>query len=286
MTVITKEQMSDFAMLDINDIFLYTAGAEGTGTYTDLAIDRNGSISDNVALNPAGANRIRGIAAANISFGNFETMGRVPVDPLNVEAVEVSRGPNSSISGLGNPSGTVNQVTPARFNQILRNRGIIGLIIAPLRNEDDTLPIQWAHFAAVAVAFALWRPNIPRVGSDHGQSIRLAIAECRRRGCRRIGLAVQRTIMERVEQQWLAGFMLEHAEVSLRGMLVPLLADPWVESTFMMWFKAERPDVILTGGDYASVLLWFPLIDAAGNFEQDFRSPSAGEPCGSTGPGS
>ena len=115
MTVITKEQMSDFAMLDINDIFLYTAGAEGTGTYTDLAIDRNGSISDNVALNPTGANRLRGLAAANISFGNFETMGRVPVDPLNVEAVEVSRGPNSSISGLGNPAGTVNQV-PAGAN--------------------------------------------------------------------------------------------------------------------------------------------------------------------------
>jgi len=42
-TVITKEQMTDFAMLDINDIFLYTASTEGTGTYTDFTIDRNGS---------------------------------------------------------------------------------------------------------------------------------------------------------------------------------------------------------------------------------------------------
>ena len=147
-------------------------------------------------------------------------------------------------------------MTPARFNQMLRNRGIIGLIIAPLRNENDTLPIQWDHFAAVAIAFTLRRPDIPRVGSDHGQSIRLAIAECRLRGYRRIGLAVQRSIMERVEQQWLAGFMVEHAEVSRRAMLAPLLADPWVETTFMKWFKVERPDVILTGGDYASVLSW------------------------------
>ena len=123
MTVITKEQMADFAMLDINDVFLYTASAEGTGTFTDLNVDRNGSISDNVGLNPTQSNRIRGMAAANVSLGNFETMGRVPVDPLAVDAIEVSRGPNSSVFGLGNPSGTVNQV--AASANLTRNRSSV-----------------------------------------------------------------------------------------------------------------------------------------------------------------
>lgn len=109
-TVMTKEQMSDFAMLDINDVFLYVAGAEGSGTYTDLTIDRNGSVSDNVQLNPTQANRVRGIASANISLGNYETMGRVPVDPIMIDGVEISRGPNANVFGLGNPSGTLNQV--------------------------------------------------------------------------------------------------------------------------------------------------------------------------------
>ena len=119
-TVVTKEQMSDFAMLDINDVFLYTAGTEGTGTYTDAVIDRNGSIQDNVMSNPAQANRVRGLAPANVSLGNIETMGRVPVDPIAVDAIEVSRGPNANVFGLGNPSGTVNQV-PAAAN-LTRNR--------------------------------------------------------------------------------------------------------------------------------------------------------------------
>ena len=109
-TVMTKGQMKDFAMLDMNDIFLYVAGTEGTGTYTDFTLDRNGSIGDNVQNNPTQANRIRGIAPANISLGNIETMGRVPVDPINVESIEVSRGPNANVFGLGNPSGTVNLV--------------------------------------------------------------------------------------------------------------------------------------------------------------------------------
>jgi hypothetical protein len=82
MTIVTKEQMLDFAMLDINDVFNYTAGTEGTGTYTDFTVDRNGSVSDNVQLNPTQANRVRGLSAANISLGNVETSGRTPVDPL------------------------------------------------------------------------------------------------------------------------------------------------------------------------------------------------------------
>ncbi|MES1194386.1 MAG: TonB-dependent receptor, partial [Opitutus sp.] len=56
------------------------------------------------------ANRVRGIASANVSYGNFETQGRVPLDPLIMDGVEVSRGPNANVFGLGNASGTVNQV--------------------------------------------------------------------------------------------------------------------------------------------------------------------------------
>jgi len=120
LTVVTKQQMTDFAMLDINDIFLYTANTEGTGTYTDFVIDRSGQQYDNVQLNPTGANRVRGIAPANVAYNNFETMGRVPVDPLTIESVEIGRGPNANVFGLGNPSGTVNMV-PATAN-LSRNR--------------------------------------------------------------------------------------------------------------------------------------------------------------------
>ena len=110
LTVVTKEQMQDFAMLDLNDVFLYTANTEGAGTFTDYVIDRNGQLTDNVQLNPTQANRVRGITPANISYGNVETQGRNPLDPLLFDGLEVSRGPNANIFGLGNPSGTVNQV--------------------------------------------------------------------------------------------------------------------------------------------------------------------------------
>ncbi len=114
-TVMTKEQMSDFAMLDINDVFDYMASTEGTNSYSQFETDRTGAVVDQVSLNPNNANRVRGIGNANIAFNNIATSGRVPVDPLWLDSVELSRGPNANIFGLGNASGTVNQV-PATAN--------------------------------------------------------------------------------------------------------------------------------------------------------------------------
>ena len=114
-TVVTKEQMADFAMLDINDIFDYTASTEGTNSYSEFVTDRTGAVVDNVSLSPNTANRVRGIGNANIAFNNIQMTGRVPVDPLWMDSLELSRGPNANIFGLGNASGTVNQA-PATAN--------------------------------------------------------------------------------------------------------------------------------------------------------------------------
>lgn len=109
-TVVTLDEMNDFAMLDINDIFSYQAGAEGLNEYTDFSVETSGNYNDNSMASPTSANRIRGVGAANVSMGNFETSGRVPIDKVGIDGVEITRGPNSSIFGLGNPSGTVNVI--------------------------------------------------------------------------------------------------------------------------------------------------------------------------------
>ena len=114
-TVMTKEQMSDFQMLDINDVFDHMASTEGTSSYSLFETDRTGAVVDQVSLSPNSANRVRGIGNANVAFSNIAMTGRVPVDPLWMDSLELSRGPNANIFGLGNASGTVNQV-PATAN--------------------------------------------------------------------------------------------------------------------------------------------------------------------------
>ncbi|MDR2675027.1 MAG: hypothetical protein LBC18_09200 [Opitutaceae bacterium] len=119
-TVITTDQMDDFGMIDINDILSFEVGTEGAGTFTDVSIDANGSVSDGNMDDPGSANRVRGLGNPNKTFGNFETSGRTPLDRMLLDGVEIIRGPSSIIAGLGNPAGTINSI-PATPH-LTRNR--------------------------------------------------------------------------------------------------------------------------------------------------------------------
>ena len=104
------QQLLDTAAVDINDIFLYEANTEGTGNFTAFSVGRNGDVNDSVQSDPMNANRVRGMDSANIARDGFAGNTRIPIDTYNLDAVEISRGPNSNIFGLGNSSGTVNLV--------------------------------------------------------------------------------------------------------------------------------------------------------------------------------
>jgi hypothetical protein len=116
-SVVTKQQMLDTAVLDLNDVFRYEASTEGTDNFTQFTPNRNGGVGDDVSKDPARANRIRGVGSAgtsgsgvNVAFGNNAVNSKIPVDLYNIDALEISRGPNSNLFGLGASAGTVNLV--------------------------------------------------------------------------------------------------------------------------------------------------------------------------------
>ncbi len=124
-SVITKQQMEDTASLDINDVFRYEINTEGSSTYTptgsgyltlrsDGVLDVNGGASTGSSLTPftnSSANRVRGIGVPGSATNYYPSIGQVPFDAYNVQSIEISRGPNSMLFGLGNPAGIVNQST-------------------------------------------------------------------------------------------------------------------------------------------------------------------------------
>ncbi|TVR50132.1 MAG: hypothetical protein EA425_10460 [Puniceicoccaceae bacterium] len=118
-TVVTRQQLDDTASVDINDVFLFEANTEGIHNYTPYHINR-GWAKDEAAGHSrdsgqpethATSNRIRGLAAADTSQNNYPTIRRMPFDVYNTQSVEISRGPNSLLFGLGSPAGIVNQST-------------------------------------------------------------------------------------------------------------------------------------------------------------------------------
>jgi outer membrane receptor protein involved in Fe transport len=112
LSVVTKQQLVDTAAVDINDIFKYELNTEGTAQWTSFNVDR-GVVRDDVSTDPQGATRMRGLTSANIASNGFGTS--LPFDTYDVDAVEISRGPNSTVFGLGNTGGGVNLIR-ARAN--------------------------------------------------------------------------------------------------------------------------------------------------------------------------
>ena len=115
-SVITKQQLVDTAAIDINDIFSNELGTEGIKQYYDIgaSTDARGEY-DGVAGNPTGMNRVRGLSQATIAVGGFQASSSIPIDTYNIDAVEIARGANSSIAGLGDAGGVVN-LRSARAN--------------------------------------------------------------------------------------------------------------------------------------------------------------------------
>lgn len=146
-TVVTKQQLDDTASLDINDVFRYEAGTEGSGTYTPQITDR-GTLKDSVGgysfgnngdtTTNAQSNRVRGLSAPDASINYHPSNNRIPFDSYNIQSVEIARGPNSLLFGLGSPAGIVNQSSAQAV--INRNSNSISL-------RTDHLGSQRASFA-------------------------------------------------------------------------------------------------------------------------------------------
>lgn len=119
LSVVTKQQLLDTAATDINDVFLYEANTEGIYQWTSFTIDR-GNVSDDIQSDPSGATRMRGLSSPSFSTGLYRTS--LPIDTYNIDAIEISRGPNSSLFGLGSAGGGINvivakaNVTASRFS--------------------------------------------------------------------------------------------------------------------------------------------------------------------------
>lgn len=127
--VVTQEFMNDIAATNINDLLQYTTSTETagiSGNFTGAAFNRTSGATDEEATrrNPSAANRIRGIAAPDRTRDFFKT--EIPFDTYNTERIDINRGANSFLFGLGSPAGLINNgLAKAHFS----NFGEVGFRI-------------------------------------------------------------------------------------------------------------------------------------------------------------
>jgi outer membrane receptor protein involved in Fe transport len=116
--VITKEFLQDVGATDTGTLLQYTTNGEVAGTRGTYLGQGNATSVDETAnlRNPATANRVRGLAAADNTRDFFIT--DIPWDSFDVDRIDLQRGPNAILFGLGSPAGIINASTHnAEFRQ-------------------------------------------------------------------------------------------------------------------------------------------------------------------------
>ena len=108
-SVVTKDFMADIGAKNAEEILIYTVGTEVGGTLGNFSagavaggyVEFNGQMRD-----PQSANRVRGLSSADFTRNFYLTS--IPFDSYNTQRVDINRGSNSILFGLGSPSGIIN----------------------------------------------------------------------------------------------------------------------------------------------------------------------------------
>jgi hypothetical protein len=162
-TVISKQQMQDTSSVNINDMFLYEASTEGTENFTSVGASSKGAgFSDNIQASPQTSNRVRGLGSVDITRDYFITNPVIQTDTYNVDDVELSRGPNSTLFGIGSASGILNEsiekaVLDKDTNEIGARYGSFGDFRATMNFNRALIPDKLA--IAVAGLYANAHPT-------------------------------------------------------------------------------------------------------------------------------
>jgi outer membrane receptor protein involved in Fe transport len=110
-SVVNSEFLKDTGATSSQDLLVYTANTEVGGVYGNFSgAGGSSTYNENSKLiRPSENTRVRGLDSADNTRDYFLT--EAPWDSYNVERVELQRGPNSILFGVGSPAGIINAGT-------------------------------------------------------------------------------------------------------------------------------------------------------------------------------
>lgn len=106
-SVVTQKFLQDTNSKNSADLLVYTTGTEVAAQGGNFTGQGDGALVDSTAYTQPVANtRVRGLASADNLRDFFLT--DIPWDSYNVNRVDLQRGPNSILFGIGSPAGIIN----------------------------------------------------------------------------------------------------------------------------------------------------------------------------------
>ncbi|CAM3123872.1 LacI family DNA-binding transcriptional regulator [Rariglobus hedericola] len=138
-------------------------------------------------------------------------------------------------------------MTRKQASSVLFNRGIKGLLIAPLPVEDGHLDdLTWKYFAAVAIGPSMASPQLDHAVFDHHHATQTVLRQLHERGYRRIGFLILRRRSTRVHHMPLDAYLGHQYRHEEDRRIEPYLPEALTAEGFWRWFDDQKPDVIVT----------------------------------------
>lgn len=137
-------------------------------------------------------------------------------------------------------------MTDRRLQDILRARGIVGVVLSPVTTAESSLELDWDWdlFATAVIGNVTWTPELHHAGHHHYLAMRMVLVELGKLGCRRPVALIEPTSNERAKRAWEAAFLTHCGAPSRARALVrvPALAErPGV----VKWVKESDADALI-----------------------------------------
>lgn len=143
----------------------------------------------------------------------------------------------------------------SRVCEILRARGVRGVLLLPMSERPDLDAFHWAGLSGLYTDFFIDRPGLNAICPDHYRGMMLALERVRALGYRRPGLVLHGVHDARVLHRWEAAhhaFYVQHAGLErLPPFIMPARRHG---ADFKTWFVDSGCDVVLT--HHIDVLEW------------------------------
>jgi len=131
-----------------------------------------------------------------------------------------------------------------RLKKILEARNIQGIILAPLNEQGPLDGLDCSQWSVVALGNSVLSPRFHRVTHHQFHGMQLILENLVRRGYRRIGLAIEAGVDDKVDRSWSSCMAGYHLRIPPRQR-VPILLANLNSPALPQWLEKYRPDVVI-----------------------------------------
>ncbi|MES2697804.1 MAG: LacI family DNA-binding transcriptional regulator [Verrucomicrobiota bacterium] len=132
-----------------------------------------------------------------------------------------------------------------RLTQILRARGIGGVVLAPVPARTAAEMLEWKYFSAALIGESVLTPRLNRAVPNQRHAVQVALQHLTQLGYRRIGLVLRRRYHAMTDYNMLSAFLVFQFGIPADQRVPVETPDDWNEQNFMAWFKRHKPDAII-----------------------------------------